>query len=284
MKIEQIIDNINSITVLHTQFKAALDGLSELIEQSYRSGIPLGASVVAPSGSGKTHLIKTIERIFSKKTDLLDPSSAVIVISAPSSPTIGSIIDRILQQLGHPPGIRTTRLQDLRQNILMLALRDRGVRVLIIDEFQHIFRGNRTIVASEITDVLKEISDKTGIPILVFGTDELGDLSHIDAQFATRVPARFQIRPFSRGEEWLGFLKAFHEQCVMINLSCMSTLSRQLHAASSGSPRTLNFLVIAAVRIAIAESNEVVSKFHFFAAFSIVFGTSTQMKNPFADT
>ncbi len=278
---EQITQQINMITVMHTQFKAAYEGILQLVEQSIMSALPLGGSVVAPPGSGKTHLIKSIERKFTQNTDLIDPSSAVVVISASSSPSSGSMIDRSLQQLGHPPGIRSIKLQDLRQSLLMQAFQDRGVRLLIIDEFQHLFRGRRDIQASEITDLLKEIMDVTDVPIFVFGTDELGDLAHLDEQFASRLPARFQIRPFAKGEEWKGFLQAFHEQSEFINISSLSTLAKQLHYASSGSPRTLKFLINAAVKEALAQGKLTVERCHYGLAFSAVFGPFGALKNPF---
>lgn len=272
---------IKNITVMHPHFKDAFHGICHLVEQSVNSGIPLGGSVVAPSGVGKTHLINTIVNKYSQATDLLDPRSAVVVVSAAATPSSGSLIDRILQELGHPPGIRTTRLQDLRQSILVKAFQERSVRLLIIDEFQHLFRGNRGISSNEMTDLLKEIMDKAGVPIVVFGTDELGDLEQLDRQFASRLPARYQMRPFSRGDEWKGFLKTFEGECSLIDISIIKTLEKQIYQSCSGFLRTLKFIVIAAVETAIDEDNPVVNKACFAKAFAKVFGVSTIQKNPF---
>lgn len=272
---------IKNITVMHPHFKDAFLGICQLVEQSVNSGIPLGGSVVAPSGVGKTHLINTIVNRYSQATDLLDPRSAVVVVSASSSPTSGSLIDRILQELGHPPGVRTTRLQDLRQSILVKAFQERAVRLLIIDEFQHLFRGNRGVSSNEMTDLLKEIMDKAGVPIVVFGTDELGDLERLDRQFASRLPARYQMRPFSRGDEWRGFLKTFAGECSLIDISVIKTLEKQLYHSCSGLLRTLKFIVIAAIDAAIDDGIAVVNQECFAKAFSRVFGASTSLKNPF---
>lgn len=266
---------------MHPHFKDAFHGICYLVEQSAISRIPRGASVVAPSGVGKTHLISTIVNKYSQSTDLLDPRSAVVVVAASSSPSSGSIIDRILQELGHPPGVRAARLQDLRQSILIKAFQERSVQLLIIDEFQHLFRGNKGISSNEMTDLLKEIMDKAGVPIVVFGTDELGDLEQLDRQFASRLPARYQMRPFSRGNEWKGFLKTFVEQCTLIDLSVANVLEKQLFQSCSGYLRTLKFIVVAAVNVAIDENDHVVDQKCFGKAFVKVFGPSTVLKNPF---
>lgn len=281
MNIEYVSEQINATTVMHSQFKVAFDGICGLINQSSVSGIPLGASVVAPPGSGKTHLINIIVRRYTQKIDLMDAESTVISISAAAAPNMGSMIDRMLQALGHPPGLRTTRLQDLRQSVLIQAIKERGVRVIIIDEFQHLFRGKGKFIPSEITDLLKEIMDKTGIPVFVFGTDELGDLHHLDPQFASRIPARYQIRPFSWGEEWQGFLQAFEMQISAFDISILPSLAKKLHNATQGSPRTLKYLLIAATISAIEKKEPKVNEEHFSFAFLTIFGTSASLANPF---
>ncbi|MFZ6845845.1 TniB family NTP-binding protein [Undibacterium sp. RuTC16W] len=281
MNITHVSDQINATTVMHPQFKAAFDGICKLVIQSSISGVPLGASVIAPTGSGKTHLINILVRRFSQKTDLTETESTVISISAAAAPSIGSMIDRMLQALGHPPGLRATRVQDLRQTILIQAIKERGVRFIVIDEFQHLFRGKGKFTASEITDLLKEIMDKTGIPVFVFGTDELGDLQNLDPQFASRIPARYQIRPFYWGEEWIGFIKAFESQISAFDVGVLSSLAKKMHSATLGSPRTLKYLIIAATINAVEKGASGVHEEHLSFAFSSTFGTSAILDNPF---
>ena len=279
--IENTLNQIRLITIMHPQFNNTYEGIRGLVKQSQRSGCPTGGSVTAPSGTGKSHLISVIKREYIQNSDLIDSSSAVIAISASASPNIGSIIDRMLQELGHPPGVRATRLQDLRLSILIKALVDRNVQLIIIDEFQHLFRGRRDSSANEITDLLKEITDKTRIPIFVFGTDELGDLSQIDVQFASRLPARFQIRPFVRGAEWQAFLRAFHTTCTCIDLSIISSVEAKIHLTTNGSPRALKFLLIAAATVAMNEGRTTVEISDLRNGFSHIFGTAGSNNNPF---
>lgn len=280
-QLENICNQITMLTVMHPQFKACLDGICKLVNQSHISGTPTGGSVVGPSGVGKSHLIKIIKKEFLQKSDLLDPDSAVISISASTVPNVGSILDRMLQTLGHPPGIRKTRQQDLRQSILMKALLDRKVQLVIINEFQHLFRGSRTVIANEITDLIKEIMDETNIPFFVFGTDDLGDLSQLDIQFATRLPARFQIRPFSRGEEWISFLKSFQTSCDLIDVSIITEMEAKIHLTTNGSPRTLKYLLISAATTAIKSGRNKIDISDLSAAFNSIFGTSSAIRNPF---
>lgn len=280
MTFEIIAEEVNMLTVMHTQFKKAFDGICRIAETSQRSGIPFGGAVTAPPGAGKSHLIQNIERKYRQSGGLLSPKNAVLVISAAATSTSGSIIDRMLQQLGHPPGIRTVRLQDARLSILIKGIIDRKVSLIIIDEFQHICRGKRSASANEITDLLKEIIDKTKVPLIVLGTDELGDLNSLDSQFTSRLPARFHIPEFARNEDWKGFLLAFEKTCTKFDLSIMSTIDAKLHKATSGSPRALKFLVVSAIRNAMERSLGKVDLQSFCDAYDDVYGM-TSSSNPF---
>jgi archaellum biogenesis ATPase FlaH len=277
---EKIADEISTLTVMHTQFNLAYEGICKIAETSQKSGVPFGGVVIAPPGSGKSHLIKNIERRYRQNANLFSSKTAVLSISAAAAPNSGSMIDRMLQQLGHPPGIRTTRQQDLRLTILLKGIIDKKVQIIIIDEFQHIFRGKRNTSANEITDLLKEVMDKTKIPIFVFGTDELGDLNQLDIQFASRLPARYHIPEFARNENWIGFLNAFNNACKNFDLSILPAIESQLHNATSGSPRTLKFLVISAIRSAIEKKMTKVDIDCFCNAHENVFGP-TNKNNPF---
>ena len=73
-------------------------------------------------------------------------------------------------------------------SILIKGIIDRKVSLIIIDEFPaHLQReGSASANEIEITDLLKEIIDKTKVPLIVLGTDELGDLNSLDSQFTSR--------------------------------------------------------------------------------------------------
>lgn len=280
MTFDNIAEEINTLTVMHTQFKKAYDGICKITDTSQRSRVPFGGAVTAPPGAGKSHLIQNIERRYRQNGSLLSPKNAVLVISAAATSNSGSIIDRMLQQLGHPPGIRTVRLQDARLSMLIKGIIDRKVLLIIIDEFQHICRGKRNASANEITDLLKEIIDKTKVPLIVFGTDELGDMNSLDMQFTSRLPARFHIPEFARNEDWVGFLLAFKSGFTKFDLSLITTIEAQLHKATSGSPRALKYLVVSAIRNAIDRKLEKVDLQSFRDAFEDVYGMASQA-NPF---
>ncbi len=125
MNFEAIAEEIDMITVMHTQFKQAFDGVCKIIDICQRSKVPFGGAITAPPGAGKTHLIQNIERRYRQNGSLLSPKNAVLVISAAATSNSGSIIDRMLQELGHAPGIRTVRLQDGRLSMLIKGIKER---------------------------------------------------------------------------------------------------------------------------------------------------------------
>lgn len=102
--------------------------------------------------------------------------------------------------------IRGNRISDQSLN-LIAALKERAIRVLFIQDFQHLYRGERDRSAAGITDWLKQLVEEAGVVIVLFGTPELGDLGQLNAQLHSGSPARYRLSRFDRNDEWIAFLQ-----------------------------------------------------------------------------
>ncbi|NCT38551.1 AAA family ATPase [Bacillus sp. EB93] len=87
------------------------------------------------------------------------------------------LIDHKIKPPNHK-GHRTKLIDESRKTealnrALVSALKHRGTKVLLIDEAHHMSKRKRGIELQNQIDVLKSLSNKTGVPIVLFGTYEL---------------------------------------------------------------------------------------------------------------
>jgi energy-coupling factor transporter ATP-binding protein EcfA2 len=266
--------------VLHSRFGEALNGIQQLVTQADLSGLPFGATVVGESGSGKTTLMAALQRYIPAQ-DLLGERPSALCISAQSCPTIGDLLGKLIRLLGFPAAIRGNRISDQSLN-LIAALKERCIKVLFIQDFQHLYRGERDKSAAGITDWLKQLVEDAGVVIVLFGTPELGDLGQLNAQLHSRSPARYRLAPFERNEEWVAFLQGMAQRCKAIDWTPIhQRYERELHIVSAGLLRPLKQVLSAAATVLIRDGGTELTPAVFGAAHQMVFGTDSATPNPF---
>ncbi len=271
---------LSDCVVLHPRFKEALTGIQQLVTQADVSGLPFGATVVGDSGSGKTTLMAALQR-FVPAQDLLGERPSALCLSAQSCPTIGDLLGKLIRQLGFPAAIRGNRISDQSLN-LIAALKDRNIKALFIQDFQHLYRGARDKSAAGITDWLKQLVEDAGVVIVLFGTPELGDLSHLNPQLHSRSPARYRLTRFERNDEWIAFLQGMALRCKSIDWAPIhQRYERELHIVSDGLLRPLKQVLTAAATIFIRDELQELNSGVFAAAHQMVFGTDSSVPNPF---
>jgi len=271
---------LSDCVVLHPRFKEALNGIQQLVTQADLSGLPFGATVIGDSGSGKTTLMAAIQRHIPAQ-DLLGERPSALSISAQSCPTIGDLLGKLIRLLGFPAAIRGNRISDQSLN-LIAALKERAIRVLFIQDFQHLYRGERDRSAGGITDWLKQLVEEAGVVIVLFGTPELGDLGQLNAQLHSRSPARYRLSRFERNDEWIAFLQGMAQRCRSIDWAPIhERYERELHIVSTGLLRPLKQVLSAAATILIRDGGAELNPAVFAAAHQMVFGTDSSVPNPF---
>lgn len=281
-QVAKIAQEINSTIVMHPRFRLAHDGIINIIETSNISGIPLGATVTAPSGCGKTALVKSIQRSLPSR-EISPEHSTVLAISAEANTNVGNIVSKLMRQIGYPTVIRTSTIHE-QSSLLSSAMRQRGIRAIFIDESQHILRGKRTLSAAAITDWIKQISDDAGIVIVMLGTPDLGMIENTNDQLGSRAPAHFELREFERNDHWLGLLKQLAKTVTSFDLSPIySNFHKPLHEASGGALRPLKQLLIASTIYAASMEKKVLDRDSLCYGHRQVFGPDSRRNNWFDD-
>lgn len=271
---------INSTIVMHDQFEAAYKGIMNLIYLNSLSDVPYGGVVVAPSGCGKTSLIRLVQQTVA--SDPAIPNGAMCLsIAAAANTNIGQLISKLMKLLGYQTVVRTSTISD-QSELLAATLKERNVVAIFIDESQHISRGRRTLSAAAITDWVKELRDASGVVIVMMGTREFIALDESNDQLSSRAPATFSLAEFQFDENWQGLLVKIAAEVTAFDLSSITNFAKKLHRASNGIPRTLKQLLIASTRAGIEAGKTLLDEECLKAGYVSVFGNSSQKGNIFA--
>lgn len=280
--IKLVTSEIMGTIVMHTRFNRAYVGILDIIKIALATKIPLGATVIAPSGCGKTALINCLTKAIPSRDPLYEGIRSISV-SAEANSTIGHLVSGLMKGLGYPPSIRASTLYE-QSSLLASALRERGVIVVFIDESQHIFRGKRSNSAAAITDWIKQISDEGEVVVVMLGTREMRPLFEFNEQLGSRAPAHFELREFERNAAWIGLLKKISETVTKLDLSAIFTnLNKPLHLATGGALRPLKQLLLAGAMEAIEKKSPTLEQIHLASGYEKIFGADPRIPNPFLE-
>lgn len=270
---------IDSTIVMHEQFQQAYEGIMNLIYLNSLSTVPYGGVVVAPSGCGKSSLIKLVQQTIAN-SPMMPNGSICLSIAAAANTNIGQLISKLMRLLGYQTVVRISTISD-QTELLATTLKERNVIAIFIDESQHISRGKRTLSAAAITDWIKEIKDASGVVIVMMGTREFIPLDESNNQLDSRAPATFSLSEFQCDENWKGLLKKIAEEVTAFDLSPITIFAKKLHKTTNGVPRALKQLLIASVSAGIKAGKTTLDVDCLKAGYSSVFGNNPPQGNVF---
>jgi len=204
----ELLDRFKRKIIAHSLLKGAFGRIMDLIEEPADVEV---VAVIGPTGAGKSTLLDRVKQAVLKRNAAAmeaDPSLIpVLSIDAPA-PTVGSYSWRetnlrFLVAVKEPacdwqvalkdrqpgkPGV--TRLSSLNHIELKgrveSAFRNRGVKVLLIDEAQHLCKMVSGRGLQDQTDTLKGLAKSTGAFVVLFGTYDLIPLLGLNGQVARR--------------------------------------------------------------------------------------------------
>lgn len=277
--IAHIARQVNATLVMHQQFQEAYDGILELIHLNSLSDVSFGGVVIAPSGCGKSSLIKLVQQ--SLATDSRVPTGSMcLTVSAGANTSVGQLVSDLMKQLGYQTVVRTSTIAD-QSALLATTLKERKVVAVFIDESQHISRGRRTLSAAAITDWIKVLRDTAGIVIVMMGTREFIPLGDSNDQLASRAPATFTMSEFKHDASWSGLLLRIAQEVSSFDFMPVTTFTKQLHKMTNGVPRTLKQILIASAASGLKSKKTSLDQDCLKEGFHSVFGNSTDAENIF---
>lgn len=276
------IAKLQNILVRSTQFRNALAKMEECMELTQLSAVPRCMMLTGSTGLGKTTIIETLVRAY-RSVEHADVTE-VPVFSAfvPKPATIGGLMTQLLVGLGAPKpesGTHATKLTKL--HTLLKACR---VKLIVLDEFQHLTEGMTSQKTQEVSDWVKTLINGTGVPMVLAGMPTALSVVNCNPQLARRFPIKVQLQPFTwhnDQDELIKILNSIDKQLPFTQPSALAEkdMPLRLMAASDGNLGELMQLLNEAARFAIFDTASCIGKSHFIEAYNAV-GRDVHM-NPF---
>ena len=205
---------VDTILVPHTAFQESQKRLEQCFEYADGAAEPICLALVGESRTGKSRALEelTLRHPGRRLEDgLLTP---VWRVRTPSKPTVKGFVDLLLIA-SHDPKSSVGTEQQKTARLIKLA-RECGVKLLLVDEFQHFYDKVSHKVSHYAADWLKGFVDETRIALVVAGLPSCLSVLHQNEQLAGRflapiVMPRFDWEQESHRAELLGILGAFQE-------------------------------------------------------------------------
>ena len=180
--------------IFHPTFTEAL----EHIDKTYRrfGRRPASCYVIGDSGVGKSTLAITAKNEILAQTEPSTDATIIPVVMVVLED--GALPDEvrkdILEALGvDASGYTGRKLKKLLEKQLIVC----GVRLILIDEFQHLLRKNDKDVNRNACNFIKRLIDNTQIPVVMFGVPEGKKLFQLHNEMRTRFTTACELLPMS---------------------------------------------------------------------------------------
>ena len=103
------------------------------------------------------------------------------------------LAEAILRALGDPAAAKGTTAEKTQR--IIGFFRECGVQLLLIDEFQHFFDGTRVAESRRVSDWLKLLINKVGLPVVLAGLPRAIQVVNINPQLRRRFAAPYYMEP-----------------------------------------------------------------------------------------
>lgn len=258
----------------------------QLIEECHQSTEiykkPQCMRISGPSGSGKT----TVVSIHQKKYPNKDTDSGIEIPTLysriPCPAYIGGLPAKLLHDLGDPFYSKTTKITLHTQRLYSL-LKACKVKIIFLDEVQHLVDRNSQKLLRDSSDWFKELIDETGIPVVFLGMPDSGKIFIENEQLSNRVRLVENIQPFNYDNTFRTFLYIFDLSLPLNEPSGFANLdlSKRIFIATKGLIKHIRDLIIESTKIALQNNANRISMPMLAQAYTKILFSQMDI-NPFS--
>lgn len=229
---------VNNIYIVYPRFKEILTAIDDCHHFSGSKDEPECLFLKGATGAGKTTLIKSYEQDYPRRETYDGTLVPVLSVTIPSPANVKSVVSKLLWQLGDPYYDKgTTSSQTIR---LIGLMKDCGVELVFLDEFQHFIDRDSAKVLKTVSDWLKNLILDTKVPMILIGLPEAETVFQFNPQLSRRFAARYNLSPFDwsadGGMEFRSFLHAVETQLPLTEKSNLASeeMALRFYYASDG--------------------------------------------------
>lgn len=238
---------------------AILERLESLLTYPKTHRMP-NLLVVGNTNNGKTMLVKRFCTRHPAEDNKEGKSIVVPVlfVQAPPVPDEGRFYNTILDLLFAP--YKPSDRVDRKQFQAIKLMRDVGLRMLIIDEVQHILAGNLTRQRTFL-NVIKFLGNELEIPIVAVGTKDAFRALQTDTQLANRFD-HAKLPRWKNDDDFIRLLMTFEQMLPLRNPSMLDdqALADRIYSMSDGYIGEISRLLVEAAVAAVKTGKEVIDK------------------------
>lgn len=228
-----------------------------------------GVWLLGESGSGKTTAIKKCMQELSRD-DRLDSSIPSILLPLLPGPTMHTIVRGLLGKLKYP--FANARTFGERAELLFDVIRKKNIRVIFIDEVQHIVALNRTANQVEIRDFFKRLLDETNVCLVLSGLPVAKKLREQDQQLASRMSGEVVLTCNFSDPEGRALVEALIDLSpIQFEPSACERVLNAFAARDKANLRVISAVIEEATKIAALMRSISVDESHVLQAFGLTF-------------
>ncbi|WP_447586517.1 TniB family NTP-binding protein [Pseudoxanthomonas mexicana] len=190
---DALVRRVSTMFVPTSDCKSAVEPFDVLLAAGAAVG-GLCLLICGESGVGKSTLIRWLTKnLRSVKTDA-GWSRPAIFVEVPASPTAIAVCEALLDALGDPRPSAGTRPQKFRR--LREKLAEQQVRLLVLDDLQHVFDRESERVLFDASEGIKQILVEHPMSILCAGLADASKVVESNEQLKRRHMATVHLRRF----------------------------------------------------------------------------------------
>lgn len=269
------------------QVKYAHSRLEALFSHECEDEEPECLAIIGDTGTGKSTLINKFVLKHPRIEHEEYSQIPVLSVGLPAKCSIKTLAGRLLRALG---SLYWNRGDEGERTVsLIKLLKACKVRLIILDEVNHLADRGAEKSHYLVGDWIKQVIQESGIPIVLVGTPAAAILLETNEQLADRYHELIRLRALScepdRLRELRNVLNAF--MAALDGVPCID-LTDEKHArmiafATAGRLRDIRRLLVRAVEIAAAGERIAITRSTLAQAFlEVVYPDAPDKRNPFS--
>ena len=214
----------------------------------------IGLLLRAESGNGKTTLLKVFEKRHPPHSTVESAIFPILRVESPEGPGCRRFLGAMLEALGFDDYMGAT--EEVRKFRVYQQLRNRHVRILMVDEVHNLLSGSPKQV-EETRNLLKGFTNKLKIGLVLAGTYKAEEVIRSDTELFRRIQI-YTLPVWNDGPAYRAFLSILERKIPLKGPSNLSSdeIATYLLQKSGGVLHDLVLLVQRAAEMAILDGSE----------------------------
>lgn len=272
---------LNDLKVAYPKMRSILDTVEECQDSTKLSTKPKCLSIIGPSGSGKTTLMEIHKKNYPDIDTFEGVTKNILYSRIPCPARIGSLPTKLLYDLGDPFYSKKSSIAIQTQRLYNL-LASCNVKLIILDEVQHLVDRNSEKLIRDSSDWFKELIDNCRIPVIFLGMPESKRIFVENQQLANRVSYYEELEPFKYDNTFRVLLNYFDESLPFPYVSGLAQqdISIRIHIATKGLMKHIRDLIVESSILALKHEHDRITMPILAKTFDKILSNVNE-KNPF---